>query len=130
MNLNFKNESVKSLSCMHVVEHIGLGRYGDEINYNGSTIAMKELQRVLAIGGLLYFVVPVGKPAIYFNAHRIFKPSYICEQFSELDLIEFSYISDNGIMIENVELSAAEDQNYACGCFLFKRNSTSIKNIK
>lgn len=33
--LPFANDSVRSLSCMHVVEHIGLGRYGDQLDYDG-----------------------------------------------------------------------------------------------
>lgn len=121
MGLEFKAQSIQSLSCMHVVEHIGLGRYGDDINFEGSNIAMNELQRVLAPGGLLYFVVPVGKPAVVFNAHRIFSPQDIKAQFSELDLVEFSYISDTGVLIEHADLSAAQNENYACGCFIFKR---------
>ena len=32
LKLPFKDESIRSLSCMHVVEHVGLGRYGDEID--------------------------------------------------------------------------------------------------
>jgi hypothetical protein len=120
-SLEFKTQTIQSLSCMHVVEHIGLGRYGDDINFDGAHIAMNELQRVLAPGGQLYFVVPVGKPTVVFNAHRIFSPHDIKAQFSELDIVEFSYISDSGALIEHAELSAAENQNYACGCFIFKR---------
>jgi cobyric acid synthase len=63
----------------------------------------------------------VGKPTVVFNAHRIFSPHDIKAQFSELDMVEFSYISDSGALIEHAELSAAENQNYACGCFIFKR---------
>ena len=29
--LPFEDSSIKSLSCMHTVEHVGLGRYGDPI---------------------------------------------------------------------------------------------------
>lgn len=33
--LPFDDNSVESLSCMHVVEHIGLERYGDPLNPKG-----------------------------------------------------------------------------------------------
>ncbi len=33
--LSFPNDSISSLSCMHVVEHIGLGRYGDPLDPDG-----------------------------------------------------------------------------------------------
>ncbi|MBA2687956.1 MAG: DUF268 domain-containing protein, partial [Gemmatimonadaceae bacterium] len=58
--LPFPSGSVKSLSCMHTIEHVGLGRYGDELDYDGDLKAMAELERVLAPGGNLLFVVPVG----------------------------------------------------------------------
>ena len=48
---------------MHVIEHIGLGRYGDKFDYDGDLKAIKELKRVLAVGGNLLFVVPIGKEA-------------------------------------------------------------------
>lgn len=57
VNLPFENNSVYSFSCMHVVEHVGLGRYGDAIDYDGDLKAIAELLRVLAQGGNLIFVV-------------------------------------------------------------------------
>ena len=48
LNLNFDDESIDSLSCMHVVEHVGLGRYGDTVDSDGDLKAIKELKRVLA----------------------------------------------------------------------------------
>jgi SAM-dependent methyltransferase len=58
--LNFADESIASLSCMHVVEHVGLARYGDPLDYDGDLKAVAELRRVLAVGGQLLFVVPIG----------------------------------------------------------------------
>jgi len=47
---------------MNVVEHVGLGRYGEPLDPEGDIKAMRELRRVLAPGGSLLFVVPVGRP--------------------------------------------------------------------
>ena len=121
LQLDMADQSLPSLSCMHVVEHIGLGRYGDPINFHGAEIAMQQLQRVLAPGGLLYFVVPVGQPTIVFHAHRIFRASDIVAAFAELELLEFSLILDHGDFVEHVPLQAADSQRYGCGCFLFRR---------
>jgi hypothetical protein len=67
LNLSFADDSISSLSCMHVVEHIGLGRYGEPIDYDGDLQAAKELARVLAIDGQLLFVVPIAAdPCIQF----------------------------------------------------------------
>jgi SAM-dependent methyltransferase len=119
--LDLPDRSLGSLSCMHVVEHIGLGRYGDPLDFHGADRAMAELQRVLAPGGLLYFVVPVGQPTIVFHAHRIFRASDIVAAFGELELLEFSLVLDDGRFVERVTPALADTQRYGCGCFLFRR---------
>ena len=111
---------------MHTVEHVGLGRYGDALDYNGDLVAIRELQRVLAPGGDLLFVVPVGKPQILFNAHRIYSRKQVVEAFDQLQLIEFSLIPDRdeagktGI-IKDASEELANRQHYGCGCFWFKK---------
>lgn len=125
LNLPFENNRIKSLSCMHVVEHIGLGRYGDKLDYDGDLKAMNELKRVLAVGGNLLFVVPMGKKAkIEFNAHRIYTYEQIIEYFSGLTLKEFALIPENsGEMIFAQEaIKKLESENYACGCFRFVKD--------
>jgi len=94
LNLPFKDDSVESLSSLCVVEHIGLGRYGDNIDSRGSEKAIEELKRVLKNGGgNLYFSVPIDcECRVYFNAHRAFTRSYILELFKNLELIEEKYI--------------------------------------
>ena len=76
---------------------------------------------MLAPGGLLYFVVPVGQPTIVFHAHRIFRASDIVQAFGELELLEFSLINDDGSFTEHVSVAEADLQSYACGCFLLRR---------
>ncbi|MGP8321843.1 MAG: DUF268 domain-containing protein [Methanosarcinaceae archaeon] len=135
MKLPFASQSVHSLSCMHVVEHIGLGRYGDPINPEGDLQAMHELQRVVAPEGSLIFVVPIGKPKIMFNAHRVYSYDEIISNFSELTLQEFALIPDDpstpngyaaagseklGIVID-AKIDFVNEQNYGCGCFWFRR---------
>lgn len=121
LHLPFEDSSIQSLSCMHTVEHIGLGRYGDPLDPTGDIKAMKELQRVLAVGGSLLFVVPVGKPRVMFNAHRVYSYELILQSFSELKLKEFSLLPDEGYFIENANPALVSDQNYGCGCFLFTK---------
>jgi hypothetical protein len=82
--LHFDDNTIQSLSCMHTVEHVGLGRYGDPIDPEGDLQAAAELSRVVAQGGSLLFVVPVGKPQIQFNAHRIYSYKMVLDMFPEL----------------------------------------------
>ncbi len=117
--LAFPSDHFPSLSCMHTVEHIGLGRYGDPIDQNGDLKATEELKRVLKPDGSLLFVVPVGKPRIQFNAHRIYSYEQITEYFQELELKEFTLITDKGDYIENANPKLVCEQKYGCGCFWF-----------
>lgn len=119
--LSFADNTVPSLSCMHTIEHIGLGRYGDEIDPQGDTKSIYELKRVLQPGGDLLFVTPVGKPKIEFNAHRIYSYEQIIEFFAPLTLKEFSLIPDAGGLIVNADPALVKDQLYGCGCFWFKK---------
>jgi len=122
LNLPYKDQSIKSLSCLHVAEHIGLGRYGDTVGPKGTEKACTELSRVLAPNGLLYFAVPIGKEKVCFNAHRIFPPKKIIKMFPKLKLIEFSLVNDNGIFLEKQNTNLFNNLNYGCGMFLFKKN--------
>ena len=122
LHLPFKDNSVDSLSCMHTVEHVGLGRYGDAIDPDGDIHAAKELARVVSVGGSLLFVVPVGKPKIQYNAHRIYSYQMVMDLFPGLTLKEFSLIPDDalekGIMYNATE-EQSDTQEYGCGCFWF-----------
>jgi SAM-dependent methyltransferase len=119
--LPFADNLIRSLSCMHTVEHIGLGRYGDELDAEGDIKAISELKRVLAPGGDILFVTPVGIPKTEFNAHRIYSYEQIIEYFSPLTLKEFSLVPDSGGLIENADPSLVAQQQYGCGCFWFKK---------
>lgn len=124
-SLPFEDASVPSLSCMHVVEHIGLGRYGDPIDTEGDIKAINEIKRVMRREGDLLFVVPVGKPRIIFNAHRIYSFDQIIEYFSGFKLEECTLIPDNALevgIIKNPTKEKVNQQQYGCGCFWFKNN--------
>ncbi len=119
--LPFANSSIQSLSCMHTVEHVGLGRYGDPLDPDGDLKAISELSRVLAPGGNLLFVVPVGKPKLVFNAHRIYGYDQILSYFSGLILREFALIPDEGALRYDASKELADAQSYGCGCFWFTK---------
>ena len=126
--LPFADATLPSLSCMHVVEHVGLGRYGDNLDPDGDLKAISELKRVLAVEGSLLFVVPVGKPVIMFNAHRIYSYDQILSYFEGFELKEFALIPDNpeeGGLIRTADKESADKQTYACGCFWFVKKAHS-----
>ena len=124
LSLPFPDGSLDSLSCMHVIEHVGLGRYGDPINPDADLKAISELKRVLAPHGNLLFVVPIGRPKIMFNAHRIYSYKQIISYYDDFELLQFALIPDDvktDGLIENASPELADQQEYGCGCFWFKR---------
>lgn len=121
LSLPFKDNSVASLSCLSVAEHIGLGRYGDKLDPYGTKKACRELSRVLARGGNLFFALPVGKPAVFFNAHRIHAPQQIMDYFSELKLVEFSAVLDKGEFMPNANKDILATADFSCGLFWFRK---------
>ncbi len=93
LDLPFKDGEISSLSSICVLEHIGLGRYGDPLDSLGSEKAFAEMIRVLAPGGSLYISVPVDdENRVYFNAHRAFTRDYVLELAKGLTLVEEQYI--------------------------------------
>ncbi len=118
------NNSTDSLSCLHTLEHFGLGRYGDEVKYKGYLDGFKNLCKLLKPGGIFYFSVPIGPQRIEFNAHRVFSVQYLLNLISPYYKIEsFSYVDDKGNLNENVNLSEKNIiNNYGChyGCGIFE----------
>jgi hypothetical protein len=119
LQLALRSDSVPSLSCLHVLEHVGLARYGDPLDPDGHIKAAGELSRVLAHGGDLYLSVPVGRERACFNAHRVFSPTTVRNLFSALELSDFSLVDDSGQFKEGVDVATADSQDYACGLFHF-----------
>lgn len=124
LEMPFATGSLPSISCLHVAEHIGLGRYGDPLDPLGTRKAASELARVLAPGGVLLFSLPVGTPRVCFNAHRVHAPSDVREMFAELELSEFAGVDDRGEFRRDRRLEELQGSAYACGMFrLVKPNA-------
>jgi len=105
-----------SISCLHALEHFGLGRYGDSICYNGHEVGLRNITRMLKSNGRLYLSVPIGVQRIEFHAHRIFSLSYLLRLCAKDYSIErFSYYNDEGEFYPNVSLTDELIQS-DCGC--------------
>ena len=121
LEMPFDDDSVPSLSSLHVIEHVGLGRYGDPLDPEGSWKAARELTRVLAPGGKLLIGIPAGRERVCFDAHRIFAPETVREMFAGLDLVEFSFIDDRNRLLRDASFGDAADAYYGCGLFEFRK---------
>lgn len=116
-----------SISSLHAIEHFGLGRYGDSIDYWGYLKAIENITKMLRKGGIFYFSVPIGKQRIEFNAHRVFAIAYLLEVFApHYNLESFAYIDDKGDFFENITLDQHKIAtncgcHYGCGIFVWRK---------
>ncbi len=120
-------ESCDSLSCLHALEHFGLGRYGDPIDYNGHLKGFENMYNILKPNGIFYFSVPIGEQRIEFNAQRVFSIKYLLNMFeNRFEIISFSYVDDKGDLqkdlVLNYELISNNcNCNYGCGIFELRK---------
>jgi hypothetical protein len=113
-----------SISCLHALEHFGLGRYGDRVDYNGHLLGWENIYKMLKKGGKCYFSVPIGKQRIEFNAHRVFSVEYLVNVMigKRYNIDSFSYVDDEGDLVRDAALDEGSVKNsfslnYGCGIF-------------
>jgi hypothetical protein len=121
-HLPFDAGAVSSLSSLHVVEHIGLGRYGDPIDPHGTKKALLELERILARDGNLYLGLPIGRERVEFNAHRITSPVTVLHALARSTLVDFSVIDKAGSLLEHCDPTMYQDAERAFGLFHFRKS--------
>lgn len=112
-----------SVSSLHTIEHLGLGRYGDRLDPFGYLRGLRNIHRMLRKGGTFYLAVPIGEQRIEYNAHRVFSLRYLHDLVAESYAIsEFAYVDDRGALHRDAPLTAEQmDRNYGCvyGCGIF-----------
>ncbi len=105
-----------SLSCLHTIEHFGLGRYGDSIDVNGHIKGLDQMKRMVTPGGMLYLSTPIGPQRVEFNAHRIFAAETLVGWFRDgWEIEKFALIDDANRTHENINLKTADIANHF-GC--------------
>ncbi len=123
-----------SLSCLHAIEHFGLGRYGDPLNARGVELGLASLATLLEPEGVLYLSVPYGPDAVHFNAHRTLQPATVADMASALGLrLKACWLFDNVskafIAVDNVSaISADVARTASLSLFVFQRQSTTNRD--
>jgi len=115
-----------SVSCLHALEHFGLGRYGDPIDPEGHARGFNNLIKLTKRGGMLYVSVPVGRKRVVFNAHRVLAPNDLIGLAADkLALESYSYVDDHGDLRvgEDFQRLIADSENlgYGLGIFEFRK---------
>ena len=120
-----------SLSCLHALEHFGLGRYSDPIDINGHINGIKNMINMISKGGRLYVSVPVStREGVHFNALRVFSVKSIPDLpiiKKNMALERFDFVDDNGELFvkENINKSFG-DINFGCGIYTFLRTTDEL----
>jgi len=125
MSDNFElRDYCDSISSLHVMEHLGLGRYGDTIDSQGYLKGLQHILMMLKRGGKFYFSVPIGEQRIEFNAHRVFSLRYLFELLTrDYKIDSFSYVDDDGDLHREVAIIDSDiENNFSChyGCGIFE----------
>jgi hypothetical protein len=115
------NEVYDSLSCLHALEHFGLGRYGDRVDSDAHLKALDIFIKMIRPKGRLYLSVPIAnKSSVAFNAHRIFHKNDIPDfTKNKLNLIRFDYVDDLGDLHADADINKILDLSYGCGIYTF-----------
>ena len=115
-----------SVSCLHALEHFGLGRYGDPVDPQGHIKGFNNLLKMLKTGGTLYVSFPIGRTtAVYFNAHRVFHPRDVLSwphHAQGIELLRFDYVDDGGMLHQDGQIAPSDVRvNYGCGIYTFRK---------
>jgi hypothetical protein len=125
------NDVAECVSCLHTLEHIGLGRYGDKLDPDGWKKAFKSLVNLVAQGGGLWISVPIGVQKVRFNAHRVFSPVTIVRLADHLGikLRRFFYLTKTGFIESNnvrLDIESFTNKNYSLGIFFFSKDINEV----
>ncbi|MDC3396800.1 DUF268 domain-containing protein [Candidatus Pelagibacter sp.] len=117
-----KYDSISSIGC---IAHVGLGRYGDKIDPEGYKKAIKSISNLSKNDCYVYILTPVGNEGVEFNAHWIFNPSKIIDEFKihNFNLEAFHLINDEGDLELNAKLDNTKNLNFGGGYFIFKKKN-------
>jgi hypothetical protein len=123
---NSPKEVTDSLSCLHVIEHFGLGRYGDPLDPLGHIKGFNNILKMVKPNGTLYISFPIGRQnEVHFNAHRVFHPTDILKWANDKESIHlerFDFVDDAGDLHQNIDLQKDKvDVAYGCGIYTFTK---------
>jgi ubiquinone/menaquinone biosynthesis C-methylase UbiE len=111
LQMNFSDcNSVKEnytdfVSCLHSIEHFGLGRYGDPITKDAVPSALKSFAKIVKPGGHFLLTTTFGRERVKFNAQWVFDFEKMKIQLEALNFVieELYYLDQTVFKTANAE---------------------------
>lgn len=126
-DVEFKKDSFDCVLAISVLEHVGMGHYGEPPIKNADLKAMEKIRYVLKPDGILFISVPGGKRKIYeqdgIEYIRIFDPDYLkelCKGFMILKEIFYKKENQDWIQCSREKLSQIEYEGEDVSAILIK----------
>lgn len=116
-----------SLSCLHAIEHFGLGRYGGPVDSQGFRKGIENMAKLLRRGGTFYLSTPIGKERVEFNANWVFDPRTILNAARSvgMELKELTIFNPRsglqGSSFDQSTLLSLSQKHYNLGIFTFSK---------
>lgn len=127
--------STDSLSCLHALEHFGLGRYSDPVDYLGWQKGLTSLTSMVKAGGILYLSVPTGSvQRVEFNAHRVFSIPFLRGHLEEhFEIEQLAFVLDDGTLLVDVDphsdaANVSFEANYGCSIWVLRKKTDMSVN--
>lgn len=118
----------ESVSCLHAIEHFGLGRYGDPVDYDGHRKGFTAIARLVAPGGIFYLSSPISNhQRVEFDAHRVFNITTLMEMAkADFEVETIAYVDDagdlhTGISADDPRVRESFGCHYGCGILELRR---------
>ena len=116
-----------SVSCLHAIEHFGLGRYGDPLDPDGHKKGFANIAQLVAPGGRLYISMPISRTTrVQFNSQRLFAARDIFGWGPAIEgfaLERFDWVDERGDLHPASTPEDAADCRFGLGIYTLRRTA-------
>lgn len=124
VNININSNIFDVVSCISVIEHIGLGKYDDPKFSEGDIKGIKEMIRILKPNGLLIITTNICRQTCIYNHERFYGRNRIKELMSLGIVGEIEYRYFNGrrwVICPERQAFDRDASNFGLAMFVLKK---------